>query len=96
MGPYVDVEITTERGEKLPVSFFVSMPSIPDGTLNVRKGDIIRFSVYPWNGTVTFPKEGKYRLKARLSATARDGGDPVSFQTNEREFTVIFENEKAS
>jgi len=67
VGPHVEVRIVDEKGNEVPIWFFVSMPPIPAGKITLRKGETLRFPLMIWNGAAHFPREGVYRFQVTLT-----------------------------
>ena len=81
------IEVFDEDGKEVAMFYPISMPLIPTGKKEVKKGETLKIGLYLM-GSVQFPRPGRYYSIATFSE-AFSGEVNVRFTTKRRWFEIV-------
>ena len=87
VGTMGDVKVFDENGKEVPCEYAVSLPPVPSGTREVKKGDVLKLALFDFGAAVLFPRAGQYYAIAEFN-WAECGNAKVRFITKKCWFQV--------
>jgi hypothetical protein len=86
LSTYGEITVFDEGGKEVPTIYPVSMPLVPSGKKEVKKGEVLKIALYKM-GLIQFPRLGRYYAIATFDS-AFAGDTNVRFTTKKRWFEV--------
>ena len=86
LSTYGEIAVFEDGGKEVPTIYPLSMPLLPSGKKEVKKGEVLKIVLYKM-GWIQFPRPGRYYAIATFDS-AFSGETNVRFTTEKRWFEV--------